>query len=83
MMIYCLNCFHSFVLKNNCESDKKVCENKDFCNIVIPSEGTKILQFNNISNLIKYHLLFMQILNVKYKRLMDIKIILKIHLQQK
>ena len=43
---------------------KKVCENKDFCNVVMPSEDTKVLEFNNYQNLIKHHLLFMQILNV-------------------
>ena len=37
----------------------------------------------NIKNLIKHHLLFMQILNVLSKRLINVKIILKIHLQQK
>ena len=43
---YCLNCFHSFRTKNKHESPKKVCENKDFYNIVMPSEETKILEFN-------------------------------------
>ena len=39
--------FHSFLWKNKkLESHKKVCENKDFCNVVIPSEDTKILEFN-------------------------------------
>ena len=39
---YCLNCLHYFATENKCESHKKVCENKDFCNIVMPSEDTKI-----------------------------------------
>ena len=43
---YCLNCLHSFRMKNKVESHKKVCENKDFCNIIMPSEETKILEFN-------------------------------------
>ena len=43
---YCLNCFHSFRTKNKLELQKKVCENKDFCNLVMPSEDTKILEFN-------------------------------------
>ena len=34
---YCLNCF---------QSHKRVCENKDFCNIIMPSKDTKILEFN-------------------------------------
>ena len=43
---YCLNCLHSFRIKNKLESHKNVCENKDFGNIVMPSEDTKILEFN-------------------------------------
>ena len=61
---YCLNCFHSFRTKNNLKSYKRVSENKDFCNIVMPSEDAKILELNQIKNLIKYHSLFMQIVNV-------------------
>ena len=43
---YCLNCLHSFRTKNKFDSHKKVCENKDFCNVIIPFEDTKILEFN-------------------------------------
>ena len=43
---YCLNCLHSFRTKNKPESHKKVCENKDFCDVNMPSEDTKILEFN-------------------------------------
>ena len=42
----CLNCLHSFRTKNKLESHKKVCNNKDFCNVIMPSEDTKILEFN-------------------------------------
>ena len=41
-----MNCLHSFRTKNKFEPHKRVCENKDFCNIIIPSEETKILKFN-------------------------------------
>ena len=43
---YYLNCLHSFRIKTKLESHKKVCENKDFCNVIMPSEDTKILEFN-------------------------------------
>ena len=43
---YCLNCFHSFATENKHQSHIRVCENKDFCNIIMPSEDTKILDFN-------------------------------------
>ena len=43
---YCLNCLHSFKTKIRLESHKKVCENKDFCSVIMPSENTKILEYN-------------------------------------
>ena len=33
--------------KNKLNSDKKVCKNKDFCNVIMPSEDIKILKFNH------------------------------------
>ena len=41
----CLNCFHSFATENKLQSHKRICENKDFCNLM-PSKDTKILEFN-------------------------------------
>ena len=43
---YCLNCLHLFRTKHKLESVKKVCEDKDIFNVLMPSEGTKILKFN-------------------------------------
>ena len=43
---YCLNCLHSSRTKNKLESHKKVCENQDFCNVIMPSVDTKISEFN-------------------------------------
>ena len=40
---YYLNCLHYFRTKNKLESHKSVCENKDFCNVIILSEDTKVL----------------------------------------
>ena len=42
---YYLNCLHSFRTKSKLQSHKRVCKKKDFCNIVMPSEDTKMLQF--------------------------------------
>ena len=44
--VYCLNGLHSFRTKNKLESYEKVCENKDFCNVIISFEDTRILEFN-------------------------------------
>ena len=43
---YCLNCLHFFRTKHERESHKKVCEKKYFCNVIMPSEDTKIWEFN-------------------------------------
>ena len=43
---YCLNCLHCFAIENNCESHKTVCENKDFCNIIMLPKDTKVLELN-------------------------------------
>ena len=37
---------HSFAAENKRESHKKVCGNKDFCDVVMAFEDTKILEFN-------------------------------------
>ena len=43
---YCVNCLHSFRTKNKLESFKRVCENKDFCNVIMPSDETETWEFN-------------------------------------
>ena len=48
---YCLNYLHS------CRTKKiksyQSCENKDFCNIVMPSEDIEILEFNQYQKFVK------------------------------
>ena len=41
-----MKCFNYFRIKNKLESHEKVYENKDFCNMIIPSEDSKILEIN-------------------------------------
>ena len=43
---YCLNWVYTFRTKIKLELHKRVCENKDFCNIIFPSDDTKILEFS-------------------------------------
>ena len=43
---YDLDCIHSFKTENRLKSHEKVCKNKDFCGIAMPSEKNKILEFN-------------------------------------
>ena len=39
--------------KKTRESHKKACKNKDFCNVGMPSEETKILEFNQYQKIDK------------------------------
>ena len=43
---YCLNCANSFRTKDKLDLHKNVSKNKDLCDAVMPSEYTKILEFN-------------------------------------
>ena len=43
---YCLKCLHSLRKRNKLEFHKKVCENKQFSNVIMSSEDIKILEFN-------------------------------------
>ena len=65
VILNCLNCLHLFGTKNKLESHKQVCENKDLCGVITPSEDARILEFNQYLtfDLIRYCLLFRQILN--------------------
>ena len=42
---FCLNCLWYFRTKNKTEPRKKVCENKEFSYIAMPSDEIKILEF--------------------------------------
>ena len=46
VIFFGLNCFHSFAKENQLQSHKRVHKNKYFCNIIMPSNKTKILEFN-------------------------------------
>ena len=43
---YWLNCLHSFRTEYMLKYHEKICKNKDFCTILIPSENDKILESN-------------------------------------
>ena len=61
---YCLNFLHSSRTEKKLKSHGKVCKNKDFCGIVMPSENNNILEFNQYMKSVKGHTLFMLTWNV-------------------
>ena len=46
--LYFLNWLHSFATENNRKSHKTVCQNRDFLNVLMPSETIKILEFTQL-----------------------------------
>ena len=64
------------------KSHKKVCENKDFCNVIIPIKDTKILEFNQYQKSDKAPFIIYADLECIIEKI-ELKIILKINLQQK
>ena len=47
MVIFCcLNRLHSFRIENKLKTHEKVCGNKDFCGIAMPSKKNNILELN-------------------------------------
>ena len=53
MFFYYLNCLYSFGTENKLQFHEKVCNFKDFCGIVMPSETDKMLEFNQYMKLDK------------------------------
>ena len=76
---YCLNCLHCFATGNKHESLKKVCENKDFCSMVTPSEDTKILKLNQYQKFDKAPFIIYTDLEYLIEKIDGCKEILKIH----
>ena len=52
-MTYCLKCLRSFRTENKLKSHEKVCKNKDFCVIVMPSEKDNILKIHQYMKSVK------------------------------
>ena len=50
---YCLNCFHSYRTKNKLEAHKKICENRDYCRIEIPTKDNNAIRYNQGEKSIK------------------------------
>ena len=79
---YYLNYLYSFKTKTKLESHKKACENKDFRNVVMPSEDTKILEFNEYQKSDKAPFIIYAYLEFIIEKIDGCKVILKIHLQK-
>ena len=43
---YCLGCLHSFRTDNALKKHERLCENHDYCQIVMPTEDKNILKYN-------------------------------------
>ena len=80
---YCLRCLHSLATENERECRQKICENKDFCNVVMPSEDTKILEFNQCQKFDKTPFIIYSNLECLTEKINECKNNHENHLQQK
>ena len=70
-------------LEQKLESLKKVCPNKDFSRVAMPSEDNKILEFNQYQKSDKTPFVIYGVLESVIEKTDGCKIILKNYLQQK
>ena len=50
---YCLNCFHSYRTKNKLEAHEKICENRDYCHVEMPTNDNNMIKYNQEEKSIK------------------------------
>ena len=50
---YCINCLHSFRIKNKLKSRENLCKNHDYCYIEMPQKGNNVLKHNHEEKFIK------------------------------
>ena len=50
---YCLNYFHSYRTKNKLEAHKKICENRDYCHVEMPTKDNNTIKYNQGEKSIK------------------------------
>ena len=50
---YCLNCFHSYRTKNKLEAHEKICENRDYCRVEMPTKDNNAIKYNQGEKSIK------------------------------
>ena len=50
---YCLNCFRLYRTKNKLEAHKKICENRDYCCVEMPTKDNNVIKYNHGEKSIK------------------------------
>ena len=72
---YCLNYLHSSGTENKLKSHEKVCKNKDFCGISMPSEKDNILEFNQYTKSDKIQCIIYADIESLIRKIMNVQII--------
>ena len=44
---HCLNCFHSYRTKNKLKAHKKICENRDYCRVEMPTKYNNTIEYSH------------------------------------
>ena len=51
---YCLNCFCAYFTKNKLEAHKKICENRNYCHVEMPTKDNNRMKYNQGEKSIKF-----------------------------
>ena len=50
---YCLNCSRSYRTKNKLKAHEKICENRDYCHVEMPTKDNNVIKYNQGEKSIK------------------------------
>ena len=50
---YCLNCFHSYSTEKRLEKHERECSDHDDCDVEMPKEDNKILEYKHVEKSLK------------------------------
>ena len=74
---YCLNFFHSYSTKNKLKRHKWLCNDHDYCQIEMPNEDNKILEYKHWEKSLKALAIIYADSGCLSKKYIHVKIILK------
>ena len=71
---YCLGCFHLFRTEEAFKTYEPVCDDNDYCNVILPKEGKNAPKHFHGKYSLKWDMLSMQILKLYLKSIHHVQI---------
>ena len=81
--VYCLNCCHSYSIKKRLEKHEGACNDHDNCDVEMPNEDNKMLEYKHGEKSLKAPFMVPADLESLLEKYTHVKIILKSLIQRK